>query len=370
MSTKGATNAGEPRSLDLVAVAGRAFGGGFFINNILIVALIVLMLYFISQTDAFFTLSNWEVLTTNFAAIGVPVAVMSLLLICGHVDLSIGSNIGFSGTMTALASINLGLPDSAAIAFGIGAGALAGLVNGTLCSVLRFNPIIVTLGMLGVLRGSSLLINSRENYGLGPAFNVIGNGDILGIPILLVIVGFAFIAAAAFIHFTVWGRHIYAIGVNPQAAFLAALPVRALPFALYVATGAAAGVGGVMLVARLDGASPGALGLQMELQALTIILLGGVAFAGGRGRILGVATAWVFLAVLENGLTLMNVTPFVQLVAAGVALVFAASLDALGSALVPRLQQRRRIAEQLEAADRLASESASRDPPASTRPVE
>jgi len=370
VSDKGGNYAGEARSLNLVAVARRTFGGAFFINNILIVALILLMLYFISQTDAFFTVSNWDVLTTNFAAIGVPVAVMSLLLICGHVDLSIGSNIGFSGTMTALASINLGLPDAAAIAFGIGAGALAGVVNGTLCSILRFNPIIVTLGMLGVLRGASLLINSRENYGLGPAFNTIGNGDILGIPILLVIVAFAFAGAGAFILFTVWGRHIYAIGVNPQAAFLAALPVRALPFALYVATGAAAGVGGVMLAARLDGASPGVLGLQMELQALTIILLGGVAFAGGRGRILGVATAWVFLAVLENGLTLMNVTPFVQLVAAGMALVFAASLDALGSALVPRLQQRRRIAEQLEAADRQSKmESASKDPPASTNPV-
>ena len=173
---------------------------------------------------------------------------------------------------------------------------------------------------------------------------------------------------SAFIRFTVWGRHIYAIGVNPQAAFLAALPVRGLPFALYIATGAAAGVAGVMLTARLDGASPGFLGLQMELQALTIILLGGVAFAGGRGRILGVATAWVFLAVRENGLTLLNVTPFVQLVAAGMALVFAASLDALGSAIVPRLQQRRRIAEQLEAAKRQSIvESASKDPPAATK---
>lgn len=368
MSNKEANYAGESRSLNLVAVARRTFSGEFFINNILIVALLLLMLYFISQTDAFLTVSNWGVLTTNFAAIGVPVAVMSLLLICGHVDLSIGSNIGFAGTITALASINLGLPDGAAIAFGVGAGAFAGLVNGTLCSILRFNPIIVTLGMLGVLRGSSLLINSRENYGLGPLFNTIANGDIFGIPILLWIVGVAFVGTAAFIRFTVWGRHIYAIGVNPQAAFLAALPVRGLPFALYIATGAAAGVAGVMLTARLDGASPGFLGLQMELQALTIILLGGVAFAGGRGRILGVATAWVFLAVLENGLTLLNVTPFVQLVAAGMALVFAASLDALGSAIVPRLQQRRRIAEQLEAAERQSIvESASKDPPAATK---
>ena len=365
MRTKGAGVVGESRTPDLVAIVGRAFHGGFLINNILIVALIMLILYFISQTSAFFTLSNWEVLLTNFAAIGVPVAAMSLLVISGHVDLSVGSNIGFAGTMTALASVNLGLPDGAAIALGIGAGAAAGAVNGVLCGLLRFNPIIVTLGMLGALRGTTLLVNSREIYGVGPAFDVIGNGDILGIPVLLVIVAAAFIAAAVFISFTVWGRHIYAIGVNPQAAFLAALPVRALPFALYVVTGAAAGIAGVMLVGRLNGSSPGALGLQMELQALTIILLGGVAFAGGRGTILGVATAWVFLGVLQNGLTLMNVTPFVQLVAAGMALVFAAGLDAFGSVISPRIEQRRRIAEQLEAADRLAADSAPMDPPAS-----
>jgi ribose/xylose/arabinose/galactoside ABC-type transport system permease subunit len=103
----------------------------------------------------------------------------------------------------------------------------------------------------------------------------------------------------------------------------------------------------VLLVARLDGSSPGALGLQMELQALTIILLGGVAFTGGRGRIVGVLTAWVFLGVLENGLTLMNVTPYVQLVAAGLALIFAAALDALGTALGPRVEQRLKVARQL-----------------------
>jgi ribose/xylose/arabinose/galactoside ABC-type transport system permease subunit len=107
----------------------------------------------------------------------------------------------------------------------------------------------------------------------------------------------------------------------------------------------------VLLVARLDGASPGSLGLQMELQALTIILLGGVAFAGGRGRILGVFTAWVFLGVLDNGLTLLNVPPFVQLVASGLALVFAAGIDALGTYLGSRLEQRRRIAEQLAGAN-------------------
>lgn len=317
------------------------------VNNILLLALFVLMFYFTMESDAFLTVSNFKVLLTNYAAIGVVAAVMALLVMAGHVDLSVGSNIGFSGMITALAMAEWGASPAVGVLAGVMTGALIGLVIGVLCAYLRFSPIIVTLGMLSVLRGTTLLVKQVEVVGLGDVFFMIGNGSIGGIPILLLIVLAVFLLSATFLSLTVWGRYIFAIGINPQAAFLAALPVRPLILSLHVATGAAAGLAGVLLASRLDGASPGSLGLQMELQALTIILLGGVAFAGGRGRIFGVFTAWVFLAVLDNGLTLLNVPPFVQLVASGMALVFAASLDALGTVLGPRLEQRRRVQEQL-----------------------
>lgn len=320
------------------------------VNNILLLALLMLILYFATESRAFLTVSNFKVLLTNYAAIGVVAATMSLLVMAGHVDLSIGSNIGFSGMITALAMTEWGAPPAVGVLSGIITGALIGFTIGVLCAYLRFSPIIVTLGMLSVLRGTTLLVKQVEVVGLGDVFFMIGNGSIFGIPILLLIVFGVFLLCAAFLSLTVWGRYIFAIGINPQAAFLAALPVRPLILSLHIATGAAAGLAGVLLASRLDGASPGSLGLQMELQALTIILLGGVAFAGGRGRIFGVFTAWVFLAVLDNGLTLLNVPPFVQLVASGMALVFAASLDALGTILGPRLEQRRRVQEQLRQA--------------------
>ena len=288
---------------------------------------------------------------TNDAAIGVLVAFMTLLVIAGHADLSVGSNIAFSGTLVGLANTKWGMTDSTSILMGLVCGAAIGAINGALCGLLRLNSIIVTLGMLSALRGVILLIEPTDVYGLGPTFNVIGNGNLFGVPILIFFVVVAFAISAAFISFTVWGRHIYAIGINPQAAFLAALPVGGLPFALYIITGIAASAAGVLLLSRLDGSSPGSLGLQMELQALTIILLGGVAFAGGRGRILGVLTAWLFLGVMTNGLTLLNVAPYIQLVAAGLALVLAAGLDTLGSVLGPRfLQQQRRVEQQIAAA--------------------
>lgn len=318
-----------------------------FINNILLIALVCLIIFFAMRSSSFLTISNFRVLLTNYAAIGIVAAVMAMLVISGHVDMSVGSNIGFSGMLSALAVTEFGLPAPIAILVGVGAGAGVGLFNGILCAYFRFSPIIVTLGMLSVLRGATLLIKSVEVAGMGDTFFMIGNGSVLGIPILLLVVLAVFIFVSVVMSATIWGRYIMAIGVNPQAAFLAALPVRPVVLALFIATGAAAGLAGVLLVARLDGASPGSLGVQMELQALTIILLGGVAFAGGRGRIFGVFTAWVFLAVMENGLTILNVPPFVQLVAAGSALVFAASLDALGTYLGPRLEQRRRVRQQL-----------------------
>jgi ribose transport system permease protein len=322
--------------------------GDTMINNILLVALAALIAFFGTHSHVFLSFSNFKVLLTNYAAIGVVAGTMTLLVIAGQVDLSIGSTIGFTGIMCALSITRWHLPPAAAIPIGIAAGAFVGAINGTLCSLLRFNPIIVTLGMLSVLRGSTLLIQPIEVAGLGNTFFYIGNGSFIGVPILLWIVGAVFAFAAGFLGLTVWGRYVYAIGINPQAAFLAALPVRSMLFGLYVATGMAAGVSGVLLAARLDGASPGSLGLQMELQALTIILLGGVAFAGGRGGVLGVITAWVFLAVLDNGLTLLNVPPFVQLVASGLALVFAASLDAFGTFIAPRIEKRRRVTERME----------------------
>lgn len=332
------------------SILNRISSGNFIINNILLGSLCILIIYFSLSSNRFLTFSNFEVLLTNYATIGVIAAAMALLLIAGHVDLSVGSNVAFSGMMTALAIKIFGIPPGLAICIGILSGAAVGAVNGLLCGALKFSPIIVTLGMLSLLRGVTLLINPTEVYGLGDTLFYIGNGSFLRIPILLWVVALAFLGSALFISTTVWGRYVYAVGVNPQAAFLAALPVRRLLFSLYVTTGAAAGLAGVLLASRLDGVSPGSLGLQMELQALTIVLLGGVAFAGGRGRILGVVTAWFFLGVLENGLTLLNVPPFIQLVTSGMALIFAASIDAIGTYVAPKIAQRKRVTEQLDAA--------------------
>jgi ribose/xylose/arabinose/galactoside ABC-type transport system permease subunit len=328
----------------------------FVLNNVLLLALVAMGGYFSTQTSRFLQISNFQLILSNNAPLGVLCAVFALLVITGGVDLSVGSNIGLSGLITALAVTSWGFPNGLGIILGILAGAGVGVINGTFCGILRFNPIIVTLGMLGVIRGVALIIHEQDINGLSGVFNTVAYGKVVGVYVIVIIVAASFIIAAAFVALTPWGRYLYAIGLSREAAYLSALPVRALPFALYVATGAAAGLAGVLTSAQLDGGSAGSEGLTMELQALTIILLGGVAFAGGRGRLFGVFIAWVFLGTLEDGLILMNVTPFVQQVASGMALVLAAALDWLGIVIRPRLQLRR------EVATRLGAHSAARGP--------
>jgi ribose/xylose/arabinose/galactoside ABC-type transport system permease subunit len=318
------------------------------LGNVLVLGLIALFAYFSSQSSLFFTWSNVETILVNDSPLAVVVVAMTLLIIAGHVDLSIGSTAALASMVTAIAVTEWGVPGIPAILLGVAVGGGVGAVNGFMCAYLRFNPIIVTLGMLGVLRGLTLMIHQDQVFGLGGIFTQIASDNWLGIPAILWFVIGAFVLGGLVIATTPWGRYIYAIGTNPSAAFLSALPVRLLPFCLYVATGAAAGLTGILIAARLDGVIPGDNALNLELQALTVVLLGGVAFAGGRGRLFGVFVAWLFLATLQDGLVVLNVTPYVQEVASGAALVFAAALDALGVFLSGRLQERKRVGAQVE----------------------
>jgi ribose/xylose/arabinose/galactoside ABC-type transport system permease subunit len=329
------------------------------VNLVLIAALVALCLYFSAQTTTFLTPSNIVLMLQNGAALAVIVVPLAFLMISGKVDLSVGSTVGLSGTIAALACTQWQLGPGWAVVLGLLAGVLVGAINGVLCGILQFNPIIVTLGMLGILRGMTMLIQAGDIYiGNVPIFQQLGNGTFIGVPLLVWIALIVFALGGAFITMTPWGRYVYATGVNPTAAYLSALPVRALPFWLYIVTGAAAGLSGIMMTARISGASPGSEGLSMEMDALTVILLGGVAFAGGRGRLLGVLTAWIFLAALQNGLILMNVTPNVQKVASGATLVVAAALDAFTAILWPRIVQRRSAARRAVSPTGPVSESA------------
>lgn len=313
----------------------------FLIRNALLVALVTLSVFFATQSSAFLTVGNAKNVAINSSILSVVVVASALLVIAGHLDLSIGSTTALGGLVMALAVTSWDLNAATAIALAIGTGAGVGAINGLLCGVLGFSPIIVTLGMLGAVRGLALLISDAPVFGLGHPFDTLGASEFAGVPILVLFAVASFAIGAVFLALTPWGHYVYAIGVNPVAAYLSGLPVRTLPFLLYVASGASAGLAGVLYASRLDGVSPGDIGVGLEISALTAVLLGGVAFAGGRGRISGVLVAVIFLGILDNGLLLMNVSPFVQRLTQGLALIAAAALDIAAAYYVARAARRR-----------------------------
>jgi ribose transport system permease protein len=294
--------------------------------NALLLGTIALIVVFSNLNGAFLTVDNFRNIFLQASYLSVVAVPMALLLISGKVDLSVGSTLAL-GAVTSGLLINHGVPFVPSLLAGVIAGTVIGTINGSLVTIWDFSPIIVTLGALTAVRGLTLTIAPNPVFNFTETFIQFGEGKFVGIPYLVWIAIAAFVIGAIVLALMPIGRHIYAIGVNPEAAYLSGVRVAPISLALFVVTGAAAGLAGVMLAARLGSAPSGTLGVGFELEVLTAVILGGVAFNGGRGTILGVFLGVLFLGMLQNGLTLENVPAATGLMVKGVTLVVAAWLD-------------------------------------------
>jgi len=326
----------------------------WFARHPLLIVLILMTAYFQMATGQFLTGANMEGIALDGAVLAIVAVPGAVLLICGYLDLSVGSTLGLGAVVAAKFMVDVGSTAGIAIAAAVVAGALVGAVNGYLCSVCSLSPFIVTLGMLTAIRGIDLLVAPLPLSGFGASFDALGAGRIFGVqtPVLMAVA--VLVLGAAFLTLTPGGRYVFAIGVNREAAYLSGIAVRRLPLLVYVASGAAAGLAGAIEAARLDSAPAGSLGVQFELTVLTAVLLGGVAFSGGQGSVFGVFLGVVFLGALQNGLTQLDVPDAWQQVVRGAALVAAA---ALASIHLPRALRRRLIGARDE--QRTAGEEAS-----------
>jgi ribose/xylose/arabinose/galactoside ABC-type transport system permease subunit len=252
-----------------------------------------------------------------------------LLLIAGYVDLSVGSTMALSATAGALVmastqSVLLGLLTCC----GVGAG--VGILNGVLTAQFSFSPIIVTLATLTAGRGlAEAIFNSvGQTIGTIPAsVTSFGVTKILGIPVLALIGGVVLIGCGFLLRYAPTGRHLYAIGVNQRAAYLSGIEVKRIVTLLYIGVGLVTGLAGMLYITRYVGVQPATVGLGFEIEVLTAVLLGGIAFTGGRGTIVGAALGVLFLGVLSAGLQQMAVLPATQLLIQGIALGLAAGLQ-------------------------------------------
>lgn len=256
----------------------------------------------------------------------------ALVMIGGGLDLSVGSAMGFSGMIASLA-LAAGMPLWIGLAAGLAAGALVGFVNGLAVTRLRLNPFIATLATLGIFRGITYGIVEGQaitppGNGAGAAFTALGTGALARVPVpVIVMLVLALVCFVALNH-TKFGRHIYALGGNEAATRLLGLDVRRLKMTLYVISGLAAAVGGILLAARAGTALPDAAE-GYELQVIAGVIIGGVSLAGGQGTIPGVLIGAALLGVISNGIVLAGLAGYWQQLITGLVIGAAAALDVL-----------------------------------------
>lgn len=290
--------------------------------------LVVICILFAFLTPNFLTQNNM-VNVVRQASINIVLAAgMTFVILTGGIDLAVGSVLGFTAVIAVVVSLIPG-SDWAAAPMALLAGALVGVLTGMTVAYVGLPPFIVTLGTYTAIRGAAYLaaggttvINSKIGFAW------IGNGYVGPVP-WLVIIALLTIAVSAFIlHSTVLGVHVYAVGGNPQAARLTGIPVPLVLIFVYGVSGLLSGLGGVMSASRLYSAQ-GQLGIGYELDAIAAVILGGTSFSGGIGTVFGTLIGALIIAVLNNGLTLMNVSFYWQLVIKGAVIILAVMLDKL-----------------------------------------
>ena len=302
----------------------------------LLLGLVAMVVIFAMTARGFTDVGNFKDIALASSIVAVVAVPSALLILSGFIDLSVGSSLAL-GAMVAGMLMTHHVSPWLAAPVGIAACAAVGAANGVLVCGLGLSSIVVTLGMLTFVRGLALSISSSTIFGFPDGFTAVGRADVLGVPFLAFVAGIVFALGWVFLEHTGWGRHVHAIGVNREAAFLSGVAVRALPFWVFVATGAAVGLAAVLYAARIASVTPAISGLGLELDVLTAVLLGGVAFGGGKGKMSGVLLGVLFLGVLQNGLTLLNTPTAVALMVKGIALAVAAGLDiASGRVLTTR----------------------------------
>ena len=291
----------------------------------LALVLVALVVYFSLSSPYFLSTANFLNILTAIAVTGIIAVPGTMLLVSGQFDLSVGSGAAFCGVVLALVAADHGL--AAGVVAAVAAGLGIGLLNGVLVTGIGINALITTLGTLAVFRGATQLLADGQTVML-TGFSALGTSRPFGIP-LPVLIFLAVVAVTAFVmRYTVYGRSLYAIGANPSAARLVGIRGRLVVLSAFAFSGLAFALAGLILTSQLSAASPTAA-TGLELSVITAIVLGGASLSGGRGTVAGTALGLVVIGVLNNGLTLMNISSFWQDVARGTLLILAVSFDRL-----------------------------------------
>ena len=302
-----------------------------------VIALLLMCIILSLLTDRFLTAENsWNVMRQISVNLIVSVG-MTLVILTAGIDLSVGSVLALCGAITAGmlkfgaefadANIYIGFTLFGAIIGGVVAGSFLGWFNGVFITRFKVPPFVATLAMLTIARGLTMLwTGGFPVTGFESNMAFIGTGWFLGIPMPVWISAVVVLAAVILTRKTRLGRHIYAVGGNEKAAELSGLNVKRIKVIVYTIAGALAAVGGLIVTSRLDSAQPNA-GMGLELDSIAAVVIGGTSLSGGKGTIMGTVQGALIIGVLNNGLVLLNVSPFWQQVVKGFVILLAVVIE-------------------------------------------
>ena len=306
-----------------------------------IIALLIMCIVLSLLSDRFMSADNiWNVMRQISVNMIISVG-MTLVILIGGIDLSVGSVLAFSGAITAVMlkygnefpgwNIHIGFTLIGALLGGTLIGAFLGWFNGLTITRFKVPPFVATLAMLTIARGLTMLLTGGfpiTGFSVQMAF--IGTGWFLGIPMPVWISAVVVLVAVVLTNRTRLGRYIYAIGGNETAAELSGLKINKIKLIVYSIAGALAAVGGIIVTSRLDSAQPNA-GSGFELDAIAAVVIGGTSLSGGKGTIMGTVQGTLIIGILNNGLVLLNVSPFWQQVIKGMVILVALVIEKFNS---------------------------------------
>ena len=336
MEAKTTSPAATPKSERAGGPLRRFFRKSGQVSSLMFV-LIVLFVFFSASTDVFLTGPNLINVVRQVSYTGIAAVGATMVLLIGGLDLSVGSLLAFVGVVSAKVIIEAGLPPGIGLLAGLAAGALAGALNGVIITKFRIPALITTLGTLTIIRGIGFTLTGglpvfgfpkQKFLGFNEGVQAIGKGYVLGVPVPVIIMVLVFVLGWVFLYRTYFGRYIYAIGGNAETARLSGIKVERIQLMVYTVAGLLTGIAGLIVMGRVNSGQP-SLGSGFELDVITAVVLGGVSIAGGAGSLLGAIVGVLIMGVLSNGMIILNISEYDQMVVRGLVLLIAVGVDRL-----------------------------------------
>ena len=298
-------------------------------NYTVAILLVALVAFFCVAAPGFASLTNMFNLLRQTATLGIVSAGMVFVVIAGHIDISVGSVISFISCAVAILIVRAGVNPVVASLIGIALGVVAMSLNGAIVLATGMPSMLATLAISQVYQGLAYIVtNSTPISGLPEAMRMVGQGYLGPVPIPVVIMTVVFAAAAFILNRTYPGRYFYAVGSNAEAARLSGIPVGRSTLLAFALCGVTVGIAAIVLLSRLFGGFPTA-GSGLEMDVITAVVVGGVSFSGGKGKMGGVVQGVLLMGVLSNGLGVLGANTNTQLVCKGIVLVVVVGIDYL-----------------------------------------